>query len=365
MSDNNNDIFLIDENNFLKLYSYKTCTNEDISDKKNQRGIIKSIDENIIAKSLPYTDEYTILNKNDVLFNDNIFIYPSIEGSLIRIFNHQSTWYITTNRKLDAFKSYWSSKLSFGQLFVNELCKIYKEDVSTILESFFKKLDENYIYFFLLPTNSENRIVCHNKKIASLYYIGCYSKENQDVLLNHKIDILSDIPVFEPIQLNKDDIFDYVEEKIDPYEYQGLIVFEQDTNHQIKILNSDYKYYWSIRNNNPNLLIRYLELRNNDPEKLKLFFQLYPRFVYTSDNIENQIFDLSKIIYDAYIERYIKKKYISLPKQEYIILKKAHDWHNEDRHSHKIYRNKILSLLNQEKPFHLYQMLKRFRLLNS
>jgi hypothetical protein len=123
-------------------------------------------------------------------------------------------------------------------------------------------------------------------------------------------------------------------------------------------LNDKYKYYWDIRNNNPNIYLRYLELRND--KQLEDFFKLYPKIIYVSDRFENCIFDISRIIYDAYVERYIKKKYISLPKQEYVILKKAHEWHLLDRQNNKIYRQKILSLLNEEKPYHLLQIIKRY-----
>lgn len=347
------DIILVDEGNNLQLYSYNSCANDDDDEKKKQRGVIKTVDGDIISLSLPYTNEYTLDNvPTEIIDHQDEYVkYPSIEGTLIRVFKYDGKLMITTNRKLDAFTSYWSSKYSYGQLFTNELSVLYNNH-NVIMEILNDKIEEDKIYFFLLGTNNDNRIVCL-PKYPSLYYIGYYNKNDQTKLVREgsfdKIPGISEINV---------DIHEYVK-NVDPFEYQGIILFHKERNEQIKILNDRYKYFWSVRNNNSNLYMRYLELRN-DP-LLDDFFRLYPRMKFISDKIENNLFEISRIIYDAYVNRYIHKKYISLPKQEYIILKKAHDWHILDRENNKIYRQKIYQLLNDEKPYHLLQIIKRYK----
>ena len=352
-------ILLIDSDDQLDLYSYTKCTNEDDEEIKKQRGLIKNKNGEILYYSLPYTNEYTV----DTLYNDiqlnDYDIYRSIEGTLIRVFNHNDKWYITTNRKLDAFTSYWSSQESFGKIFVNALFTIYPNNINMILETFLNNLQKEKIYFFLLKSTNENRIVC-NVTPPYVYYIGHYKKDEQNIL-NYQEDELVEFPRIEKINdiTSTEELYDYVENKTNPFEYQGLIMFHKTQNTQLKILNKEYLSYWKLRNNNPNLYVRYLELRQS--EDLEKFIQLYPKFVVISDRIENHIIEITKKIYDAYIDRFIKKKYISLPKYEYLILRKAHEWHVQNRTQNKIYRNKILNIINSENPLNLYQILFKKR----
>ena len=360
MEESNNNFVVVDEDSTLKLYSYQSCTNDDEADIKKYRGVIKYFDDNIVALSLPYTDEYVYDegNMDDIPLEsiEKYKIHKSIEGTVIRVFWYQDKWYITTNRKLDAFKSFWSSHLSFGQLFVNQIFSIFHENT---IESFLGRLDQENIYYFLLLPTIENRIVCkvdHTK--PSLYFIGFLSKNNIDGSLSFEHKSLEQIPKMEELTFeNKEEVFNYVRD-VDIWESQGVILFNREQNKQIKILNQQYKYYWSIRNNNPNLYLRYLEIRS-DTKKLDDFFKLYPKFIQIADRIESHIFEISKYIHEAYLQRYIQKNYLSLPKQEYMILKKAHEWHNLDKTHNRIYRMKILQLLNEEEALYLYQMIRR------
>lgn len=356
----NNHFVVVDEDTSLKLYSYQSCSNEDKMEIKKNRGVVKDLEDNIVALSLPYTDEYVYEEeKPDEIHLEDLEkyrIHRSIEGTVIRVFWYDDKWYITTNRKLDAFKSFWSSHLSFGQLFVNQIFSIFHENT---IEGFLGRLDQENIYYFLLLPTIENRIVCkvdHTK--PSLYFIGFLSKNNMDGTLSYKDEKLENIPQMEELTFQtKEELFNYVKD-VDIWESQGLILFERESNKQFKILNSKYKYYWTIRNNNPNLYLRYLEIRS-DPKKLDDFFRLYPKFIQIADRIECHIFEISKYIHEAYLQRYIQKNYLSLPKQEYMILKKAHEWHNLDKNNNRIYRIKILQFLNEEEPLYLYQMIRR------
>ena len=356
-----NTIQVVDEDQFLKLYSYEKCTITDADDLKLQRSVVKDIDGNIVSISLPYTDEY-VLNDEvelpEIDLND-YDVYTSMEGTLTRLFYFQDKWYVTTNRKLDGFKSYWSSHFSFGQIFVNNILHVYKE---TNIESFFEKLDKEQIYFFLLMPTIENRIVCHvDSALPSLYYLGYLQKgkfTEDDVLQRgDELSEISRLQLLEMEDMTLSNVVDHVK-GVNVWKNQGVILFHKTKNRQIKLLNEEYKRLWSVRNNNPNLFLRYFEIRT-DGKMLEDFFKLYPKFVTVADRFEYQIFEVSKHLHQAYVERYIRKQYVSLPKQEYVILKKAHDWHNKDRDYNRIYRTKMLHLLNDEKPIHLYQIIKR------
>lgn len=351
-------VCIVDEKDDLKLFCYKTCSESDSDDIKSQRSVVKDVQGNVVVTSLPYTDEYIVdidSNIPDIDINDYV-VFPSVEGTLIRVFHHDDSWHITTNRKLDAFKSYWSSHFSFGQLFVNNIFSVYKENN---IESFYHRLDTTKVYFFLLRPTTESRIVCNvdvNK--PPLYFVGTLRKGETESLLDMSNECLKEIPQMEPLNLKSvEEICQHVRD-MNVWDYQGIILFHKTKNQQIKFIHSEYKKLWSVRNNNPNLFLRYFEIRQ-DPNMLETFFKVYPKFIVIADKFEAQIFEVSKYLHQAYVDRYIRKQYVSLPKQEYVVLKKAHDWHNQDRNFNRMYRHKMLHLINQEKPIHLYQIVKR------
>lgn len=352
---------VVDEDEHLKLYCFRTCTESDTDEWKMKRSVVKDKDGNTVAVSLPYTDEYVVRAGEaipDLDVVNEYDVYPSIEGTLMRVFQHHGKWYISTNRKLDAFKSYWSSHFSFGQLFVNNVLHVFKDNN---VESFFQRLEATKVYFFLLRPTVESRIVCQiDTNSPSLYFLGALDTTTQEQghTLALEANMIPEIPRVSRLTIQTmDEIKTYVQD-VNVWEYQGVILFHKQKNKQVKILNDHYKYLWSIRNNNPNLFLRYFEIRT-DPKMLEDFFKLYPKFVTVADRFEYQIFEVSKHLHQAYVDRYIRKQYVSLPKQEYVILKKAHDWHNLDRNFNRIYRTKMLQLLNEEKPIHLYQIIKR------
>lgn len=353
---------LVDEDQGLRLYCYRSCTEEDTDEWKMQRSVVKDHEDAIVAMSLPYTDEY-VLKEGEVIPSFDLaqyVVYPSVEGTLMRVFHHADKWYISTNRKLDAFKSYWSSHFSFGQLFVNNVLHLYKDGNT---DTFFQRLDASKVYFFLLKPTVESRIVCHiDTNRPSLYYLGYINKSEQTEGVGGVLQMdpteIPEVNRMMPLEMSTmEEVLDFVR-NVNVWEYQGVILFHREKNQQVKILNDYYKHLWSIRNNNPNLFLRYFEIRTN-PKMLEDFFKLYPKFVTVADRFEYQIFEVSKHLHQAYVDRYIRKQYVSLPKQEYVILKKAHDWHNIDRNYNRIYRTKMLQLLNEEKPVHLYQIIKR------
>ncbi len=351
-------VCVVDKKDTLKLYCYKTCSDTDTDEIKSQRSVVKDEEGNVIATSLPFTDEYVVddeFQAPDIPLNEYI-AYPSVEGTLIRLFHHGGTWHITTNRRLDAFKSYWSCHFSFGQLFVNNVFGIYKENN---LEAFSHRLNPSQIYFFLLRPTVESRIVCNvDPTQPSLYFVGTISKDNLEGPLVVDKDVLPEMSRMEPVTFNDmPELCEYVK-KTDYWSHQGLILFHKEKNKQIKFIHPQYKHLWSVRNNNPNLFLRYFEIRQ-DSKLLEDFFKLYPKFIVIADKFETQIFEVSKYLHQAYVDRYIRKQYVSLPKQEYVVLKKAHDWHNIDRNYNRMYRHKMLNLVNEEKPIHLYQIVKR------
>ena len=60
------------------------------------------------------TCESAYLNLESQINFENFSFFNSYEGTLIRMFNFDDKWYVTTHRKLDAFRSKWAGKTSYG-----------------------------------------------------------------------------------------------------------------------------------------------------------------------------------------------------------------------------------------------------------
>ena len=364
------------ENN-LDLFCYINCKNSDHEFIKKCHGIVFNGDK-IILKSFPYTTEYTEENnKSEISSNiesifDKCSFYNAYEGCLIRVFNFNNKWYISTNKKLNALKSNWASKKSYGMFFNDALMyhmetneefrniifnkeKIISEDnISNIFcESV---LDKNNQYMFILLNNSDNRIVSDSPKHPKFFHVGTF--------INGELSMEENLPIPFPEKLkfdNIDDLYNYVD-NINYTKLQGIIVFTPD-NFQYKILNKKYYELYNTRGNEPSINFRYLQIRM-DKNKNSILKYLYPEKIVDFEQYENYIFDSSKYIYTSYVDRYIKRIRTVVPTEEFNVMKEAHAWYLEDRDNHRITYEKIIEILNRQKATHLNKIIKRLKLKN-
>jgi hypothetical protein len=355
----------------LEMLNYVDCDNDSPDSIKSQRGIvIDKVDKTQIVGSFGYTNQYIVNEKEEIeavlgsIENWNFFY--SIEATLIRIAHINEKWYIMTHKKLDAFKSRWSCKDTFGDLFESLLARMMDKPKSEkVLDSLlYSVLDKNKVYCFLLKSNFENRIVCqYNYKNDKIVYLGCFEK-GTIVNLDTSIPSMKEFELFaKPEQVlitSVEDLFQKVE-SINCFEYQGIIACNKESLTQVRIFNQDYWKFYELRGNNPNLRFRFLELRN-DPEKLKLLYYLYPKSADIFDQYEDTLHKISRMIYHFYVNRYIKNQFITLPKEEFLIMKKCHDWYLLDRQNNRIFSKKVMEFMMEDPPLNLYKMIRRFNL---
>ena len=366
-----------DKENELDLFCYLNCKKDDPEFLKNCRGLVFNKDK-LILNSFPYTMEYTEDDNDELssslkdVFGECLF-YNSYEGCLIRIFNFNNKWYISTNKKFDAFRSKWASKQSYGHFFrealkqqflSNERLKsnidltLLNDNLDNIIDVFCTVLDKDKQYMFLLLNNSENRIVCSEPTVPTVYHVGTFVNN----VLNMSEDIY--IPYPEKLEFKDlEEIYDYVD-SIDYNIMQGVIIFAPN-NKQIKILNKRYADYYSVRGNEPSIKFRYLQVRM-DSKNNNLIKKLYPNSVKDFEDYENLIYDACKNIYEAYVDRFIKKLYVTVPVEEFNVIKEAHTWYLQDRKTHKITYDKIIEILNKQTPTNINKIIKRLKMsLNS
>lgn len=354
-----------DCNEELKLWNYEFCDNESSDEIKKNRGLVKTDDGRLVCPSFGYTEEYSAGDENVEIIKENWRWFYSCEGTLLRLFHHNNHWYLCTHKKLDAYKSRWSCKFTFGELFEEYMEEILQTGAkSDILHYLTARLNPFYKYCFLLKSNYQNRIVVqshYHPRKNRILYVGYWDENNEFILgENDSVnEVLKNIPT--PIPYDRtENLKEYVLQ-MNYFQYQGLIGFDLPNHKTVKILHPKYIELYQIRGNNPNLRFRYLELRN-DPEKLRLLYFLYPKQSELFDDYEDCLFNIARMIYKFYVTRYIKNKYITLPREEYGIMKKSHEWYLSNRQDNRIFTKKILEFMNDETPLNLYKMIRRYHI---
>ena len=234
-----------DENTGLQLYCYVKCNADDKGPIRECRGIVFH-GPDIIMKAFPYAPEYNEYQTEELeefiqpILKDSA-IFDAHEGALIRMFFFLDKWYISTHRKLNAFKSKWASRDSFGTLFKRALESevennaVLRESIpendKSLLEKFQDTLDTDKQYMFLVRNNIDNRIVSQPPERPALYHVGTFVNGTLST------DINCNIPTPDiGIRLKHWMTLGIMLVNTDYNEKQGVIIFAPD-NHQFKIVN--------------------------------------------------------------------------------------------------------------------------------
>jgi hypothetical protein len=355
-----------DEENKLDMFCYVKCGEQDNELLKQCRGVVFN-EQELVMKAFPYTLEYNhtdieSINKELEGFKEWTF-YEAHEGALVRMFHFNGKWFVSTHRKLNAFRSKWASRESFGTSLKTALYaeeehnpkfKAVLPDGDNILERFQSTLDTSKQYMFLIRNNKDNRIVCSAPDRAIVYHVGTFVEG--ELSLNENVNLPSPAPIS---FMNVDELQAYVE-KISYKDLQGVIGFTKD-NRQVKILHKDYQDLFHARGNEPSIKFRYLQIRMNR-RSVNMLHHLYPDMTETFDEYENTLYDIARSIYRAYVQRFIKKRYVTVPREEFAVIRECHTWHLSDRTENRISLEQVVRVLNQQSPTHLNHMIRRFKL---
>jgi len=356
-------VAVYDTDEQLELFCYHSCSNTDSNTLKNCRGLIFHKDQ-LVVQSFPYTEEFNVTTDYENIKTtlspvfDKCSFYNSYEGTLLRLFYFEDRWYLTTHKKLNAFKSKWSCRDSFGTLFLDALTfDLYKnkelsdnfDKDESIFKTFCSFLDHDKQYMFLVCNNKENRIVCDAVSEPTLYHVGTFI----DGIVNTEYDI----GITRPTKLSftsVDDMCQYVK-KVNYKKYQGVILFGPE-NKQYKVIHPEYQKYYNVRGNEASVRFRYLQVRN-DSVLVKQLKELYPDHTNEFLDTEKNINSIISNIYTAYVNRFIKKQYTTVTKDEFNVVRECHSWHLSDKTNNKISIQKVTEVFNQQSPVNINRML--------
>lgn len=313
-----------DHINGLDMYCYNSCNNKDSLAVKFARGVVYKGQE-MVASSLPYTVQFNCNDRDGIhkflegINPKNIKAFPSYEGTLIRMFNVDDIWYVSTHRRFDAFTCTWGpSKKSFGTIFIDALknTEMY-EKVDDPLKRLEENLNKDSVYLFLVLSTIENRLVS-NPNPPLVYFVGNI-KENCKL----HYDGVKGITSIKELEFKDIDHLIDIAKESDYRTSQGVILYLPNMV-QVKIFSSDYLYRFNLRNNEPSINYRYLQLAET-PERQQEFRELYPEHCASFDEYEKYIDIICKNLFELYKKRYIQGQYIKTEPQKHWVLKKCHE----------------------------------------
>lgn len=365
----------------LKMLHYVKCSSDSPNDLKMYRGVVKNEKGEIVMKSFPFVEEVSSLNKDRLkeelktLFgNENgnkigdgagdknrreTLVYESLEGTLLRVWNYNETWHVSTHRKFYADKSFWGCNESHLTLFKKHLhntLEVKGENDDSTMENFLSSLDANLVYTFLVKSE-ENRIVC--KGGSNVYFVGAFNKLDNFKFLQSSSEQFSTISLPRPqkLELNSlDDILSYVD-LVDPFIRQGVMIYTVYENGELnclKILSPKYEDLFSLRGNVSNLDHRYLQFYGSEEtESLK---ELYPEKAERFDEFDKKLNEICLNMYTGYMNRYVKKLYVVLPKPQWFVVKQVRS--TRCRATPEVFKYFLANYPTEEKSKLLWNLMK-------
>lgn len=304
---------LIDSDDTLNLYHSKD---------EKIKGIITDKNNTKLVGNFPVPIEYVLPEQSEKFLSEEKLpsvVFSAVEGTLMRVYNLDNKWLVSTNSRLDAEISFWSGKLSFGKQFEEYIVSISGKSFGEFLDS----LDVSKKYFFILPTTGLNRIGKKWQPDESkiVYLVGVeydgkflYGRELLDMKFEHNCwSYLTEYNID-----NYDMLLELVRDK-----NINLIWYEGDK--IVKCISEDYNRRCLVRNNEQNLIYRYIQLLKEPEQKdvLEELKSMYPEFRF-SLLVDRKINSIVNYIHTNYVARYIKKEYVLLPKTFFIVMKKCH-----------------------------------------
>ena len=319
--------------------------------------IVDTVANRVVCRSFGYTPD-VVVNDTDRLntvlpaqdFTQTSF-YRACEGTVVRLYHYNGEWQISTHRKINAEKSYWAGP-TFGEMF-SELRQFNCDDLNT-----------DRCYAFLM-SHSANRLV-YKVPQNQLMLIAIWDRSTGSFVQATETDLPKGTVLPTPVvgMGNVSELCHMVDSfaDIESFDAAGVIAIKNDNPGQpIKIVNEQYDSLRNARGNDPNVRARYVQLRGTPAGGLLVKFFGEPEYQEAFDAAETEIDTLVRKLHGMYINRYVKKDFSDLPKEEFVTLQRCHTWHCEDRQCNIVTQDKVREILNGTPNHYLLIMLNRQR----
>ena len=295
---------------------------------RNCRGIILEKETNKIIC-------YTFNKKNNINIENADRIYESIDGTHIKLYYYNGEWMKSTTRCINAYKAYWHTSKSFGDLF--DECDNGQID--------YDSLNKNYCYGFVI-CHTENRIVTPytENKFVHVCTRDMSEKNFPFISVNIGIDI--------PIELSKEGILEF--EKNNKYS-EGIIVWSNENHNKIKF--KSYNSIKNLRTNTNNLLFEYVTNLCNGNRSIYVSEYSENKELYS--NYENMINYIVNKIHRSYMDYHVNKVKI-LGQINKMYWKHMYNLHGEYKNNNKIITKDVVRdyIISLDPPQVMYMLNK-------
>lgn len=283
---------------------------------------------------------------------------PAYELSLVRVFFHGEKWHIATQKKINAFKSFWANRTSFGSYFEIEVGGLGYWS----LDEFYNLLDKNVGYFFLFPLRDENRVLVSKNLLGNVLYLvaveenGVIITENieKTYSFNLKIPIKKELP-WSFISLTKVNSFEEIsnyynkalKEDCDS-DSVGIMVYSERGYY--RILFPEYETKRELRQNVSDIIERYVKIPS---ELVDDFKSQYNDFIFDFDE---KFQKLVNELHSIYLKRHIGREIVKTTPLKHLVLVKLHQLYRETKNP--IRKQDIISILISEYSSILSRLIK-------
>ena len=314
-----NKVVSVDQDIGSNLKVYNAVSREEKSTLKYRCIVVDEKEEKVVLQSCPFSPELSD-EESKTLDLTKFKAFFAYEGTLVRVWFYNNIWRMSTDRKLNAFSSRWSSPLSFGQLF--------EQAVKCSFSEFTEKLNKKFVYMFLIHSTNDNRVVCKGRNIVMS--VGKFNplRGSED---KYEFGSLGMSEVNYPVELKYESLEQLRKdvETMSSSTHQGVILFGED-NSQFKVSSKKYLDLVKVRGNEPNVMKRCFQLIN-DPTQKKALYELYPEKKVLFQKFEDGLTLLSIRMYEIYVGRYLQKQIIYCDKFMHYIIVKVHNLYKSTR----------------------------------
>ena len=213
-------------------------------------------------------------------------VQESEEGTVVKLFFHRGEWVTSTNKKINAKRSHWSSPRSFHELFLDALPNNNWTDATDTLKT-------EMVYSFVLLHPENYMVIFHpHPTIVHVATRSLKSSEevHEEVLWAHKPNMTVSLETSNSgrgvIVIDRSDKVDVRRRKLDRPEYQVA----QD-----------------LRKNMKHMHLSYLACKGDERAA---FLEMFPSFVPCSVGIDHWLSLLVDEIHRAYMKSFVRKQYL-------------------------------------------------------
>lgn len=210
-----------------------------------------------------------------------------IEGTMMNVFFHEGTWFVSTRSSIGGNNS-WDGKMSFSKMFHE-----------TVPKDFYESLQKDHCYSFVLihknnrivsPTNGGNRVyLVEQHKVGET---GCERVQCEELE-----------GIYDTMHITQDYLHNYQPENL-YFSIKGFMI--KQGGERYSWINPNYEYALSLKMNNNNKFMNYIELRQK--ELLKEYFQYFPEDTNEFNGYRETFNSIKQQLYDEYVSIFIRKE---------------------------------------------------------